>query len=642
MGHLSERATMLVIKRPSPGITTQVMLAAVICGSMTGQSSAQQADRYEDVREALLTVLRDGDADPGAKEEATRSLMILGATDRETIQVLCTVLAAPEPDVDREGGFGVRDYAVFALEKLGVDDPASVDALIGVLESESADQQFKAYAAGALATLDHRAEAHTALLAILRDPLAPVEAKVAATGILEQSRFDDEETVGVLREILSDSQVDSEIRSVATWTLPQLTGKDGATVGILQEVLSDSQEDVSVRRAAADALVNLGADDTETLQILRSVLSNWRIRAANALRTLGANDRETLTALRLVLLDSTGESHARFYAAWALGDLGSGDQPTVAALRDRLSDETAGTNVKLFAAHALAQLGAGDDATLGALRDSMSDDNERDWVRVVSAGALAELDSTDESAVAFMRDALLDTEFESSARRRAAELLSRRPRDEAALACLRQVISNRRDLRSVRQSAMEAMGALQATDTDTLNVLRTVAADPDDNSIFVRKTAVEVLMDLADTDRATIVALEAALSDIFCQDEAATALGRLASGNEQVVEELRGILADTSADSVLRGGAADALGMMGANDDTTIQALCDCLNSPGDVPIWWIRLPAVEALGRVGRHHDMAVETLLSLLAVNSGEEDAEWLVIEAVNALGEMFRVEE
>ncbi len=620
-----------------------VALAAAVCTSSTGRTSAQQSDRRNDVRGALLTLLQDRTANASAQEAAIGSLKLMGATDRETIQVLCAVLAAPEPDVEREGGLGVRDVAVFGLEKLGADDPATIDALRQTVQSESADHLLKAYAAGALATLNRRTEARTALLAILRDQGAPVEARAATVSVLERSRFDDEQSVGALREILSDTKVDSQIRIRTTWTLSQLTGKDGATVGVLQDVLSDAQDDVFVRQAAANALVNFGANDTATLQILRSTLFNWRIRAADALRKLGANDRETLTALRLVLLDSSRESRARSDAARVLSELARADDDlTVAAFRNTLRDQSADSNVKASAARGLTQLDSTDEETLSALRDTMSNIAERDWARVATAGALTQLSESDEAPLEFLRDVLRDSKTGFPPRSQAAEHLGNRSGDEATLDCLRQVISNRREQSFVRQSAIEAIGTLQATDRDTLDVLRHVVSDPDDNSLFVRTPAIEVLMDLADTDRATIVALEAALSDAFCQDEAATALGRLASGNEQVIEELRSILADTSADAVLRGGAAEALGKMEANDDATIRALCDCLKSPGDESIWLIRLPAVEALRRVGRHHDVAVETLLSLLAVNSGEEDAEWLVIDAVHALGKIFRVEE
>jgi len=216
----------------------------------------------------------------------------------------------------------IREAALGALEKIGLETPEAAQALLEILTIEGlrvfATRNLERIGGVAVAPL---IEALNNADANIREVAARILGNIGPQAV---------EAVPALTTALKDP--DRRVRIQAAVALGRIGPEAKEAVPALFEALKDPM----VREAGKDALERIGVDSNEAIPILIETLQHKDMRtyAAEGLLRIGPDAvPELIRALK-------GEyGPVREYAAWILGKMGPNAKEAIPALTDALWDK---------------------------------------------------------------------------------------------------------------------------------------------------------------------------------------------------------------------------------------------------------------------------------------------------------------
>ncbi len=426
----------------------------------------------------------------------------------------------------------VREYAAFALGRLGKDSQEVITALLNTVS-------------------DHRILLCECAGSVLR-------------GLGKNSQ----EVITALVNALSDPSQDEYVRAYAVNALGHL-GKDSQEViTALLNALSDASLSGDVRGSAAEALGKLGNDSQEVITALLNALSDQSQRedvrrsAAYALGELGNDSQEVIIALLNALSDQSQREDVRRSAAYALGELGNDSQEVITALLNALSDQSQREDVSRSAAYALGELGNDSQEAITALLNALSDQNQREDVRRSAAYALGELRNDSQEVITALVNALSDQSLSQYMRRSAANVLGELGNDsQEVITALLNALSDQSQREKMRLSATYALGELGNDSQEVITALLNALSDPGQRE-DVRRSAANALGKLGNDSQEVITALLNALSDQslsqYMRQSVVNTLGNLGKTSDQVLPLVEQWI-ETNEDSEFVGNGIDVL-----------------------------------------------------------------------------------
>lgn len=377
------------------------------------------------------------------------------------------------------------------------------------------------------------------------------------------------------------------VRAQAANSLGFLGPSAGDAVADLIGLLSDSDE--TVRGNAATALGQVGASNAETVPALAALLED----ASPALRAGGAAALGSLRAVAapavpfLVPLLQDRDETVRKAAADAVGRIGVLTEAATEILTNGLSSSD--NVVRARAAEALGDIGQAAADTASALVAAAEDDNDR--VRGKAIQALGKIgEAASEIAVPRLVRALKDPDNWVSAL--AAEALGEMGNGaDGAIPALARSLKHVNP--QVRANAAEALAKLGTAAASVVPALQKAAVDEDGG---VRLGALR-------------------------------ALGAAGPPSPQSAQVVRAALADPDPEA--RAAAAEAFGLWGEADDATRAEILLLLDDANDA----VKARTIRVLPKLaGAAAPGVVESLTHRL----GEDDSDWVRVEAARALGQ------
>lgn len=216
---------------------------------------------------------------------------------------------------------------------------------------------------------------------------------------------------------------------------------------------------------------------------------------------------------------------------------------------------------------------------------------------------------------------------ESRERRVAIELLIRIGPANAELVYHIQPGLKDRDY-FVRQAAIQGVATAGPLAKGAIEELASIATDSEYPNHQVGARLALIRIAGASLERILALAALLELPDDSATASAASALGELERDSLPAEPQLRAALAHSAGQ--VRGSAAGALGLIGANEPETIAALIAMLAN--DKEHEGCRRSAASALGRIGPKASAAIPALAKALALG---EQQWWVAVEALVAIG-------
>jgi len=586
-----------------------------------------------------------GDSDFGVRLVAARALAGLGDPG---FSALRRALRSKSPEA-KEGAASALGTRAMDLRgtQPGFLDPVIPD-LITLLRDRDQTVVFAAQRAlGAAGPT-----ALGALAELLESPDAPLRqtALRPLSGIGEAG-------VPLLVEGLSDS--DSGVRLQALTQLGSIGPPAAGAVPDILPCLADGSADA--RRTAIEALARIGARSPSTASSVASCTgdadSGVRAAAARAMGYLGLPTEPTKQALLRALQDT--DEPVRAAAAQSLAMLGW-YEAAIPVLREAL--HSSDTSMRKRAAAVLGEIGEPASAAVPELTGCL-DSTEAD-IRATAACALARMGEEARPAVAALEKMVGDQSYayvytpsagwldgsSTIVGREAIWALgwvaSTAPPELSALAnssdgvtacCAAAALSHvgreavgplvallRTGDSQCRLRVAHALGTMGPDATAAVPALGVYLSEPDEALAIGCANALGAIGGPAEGATADLMRLLGDEGSPRLQEAAARALGRIGRPPSQVLPVL--IACASSADSVTRDVAADALGRMGGVALPAVPTLKKRLQDKAV----WVRLPAAIALTRLGRRDLGLPEVLKALPSRSSADQDAAECLAEA------------
>lgn len=286
--------------------------------------------------------------DVQVRRKAAHELLFLGPQRRPAAGALIKAL--------RDNDHTVRYDVVSALA--GIDDPAAIQALVGIFKDKSENDSIRRCAAASLGAPG------VPTLAILTECLKDADIFVrrhAANALHPQGReIERTDAIPALIAVLDDNDVD--VRSSA---MESLTGFGNLAAPLLTKALSDNRPRVQVN--AACALLEMNPADPHAIEPLIEGLqqpaADVRRIAAWALSLSGVHAKRAVPSLTKALEDKDVE--VRRFTTVALREIGPEAKAAVPALARALLDVD--LDVCEGAASALVKIGPAAKAAVPAL-----------------------------------------------------------------------------------------------------------------------------------------------------------------------------------------------------------------------------------------------------------------------------------
>jgi HEAT repeat protein len=269
--------------------------------------------------------------DPDVVHAAVESLTMLGADARITVPDLVQLIKRIDKGEDHQRHVSVRQAAVRAIGRLGVDRPETLVELLPVLRGKTREEMIAGL--DCLTNMGQCAKpAGTELKKLLADDNYLLRLSAART--LACIDCIDQDVINVLHSGLRDQS--REVRLAAAAAVARVGPRAKSCVPLLISLLRD--DDVEIRLASSHALGCIGAEASQAIPSLRELFAanpeDFRVprTASTALSRIGSKALPTLTA---IVKDPS--SDGRDSAAFAIGLMRSADAEAITALLDALA-----------------------------------------------------------------------------------------------------------------------------------------------------------------------------------------------------------------------------------------------------------------------------------------------------------------
>lgn len=490
------------------------------------------------------------------------------------------------------------------------------------------------------------------LVSLLRDASPELRRRAAYT--LSCMRRKAAPAAGALIEAMRDAE--STVRAGAANALGSIGAEARAAEGPLKAALKD--RDGHVRVAAAEALWEITSQPESAVPVLIAALkdadADVRSCAAGALERIGPEAKAAGPALIEATKDK--EQFVRYSAVQTLGAIRPELKSVVPALAAALKDED--HYVRAQAADALSRYGSAAQSAVPALVAALKD--ESDYVRWQSASALGEIGPAAAKAVPALIEMLRHDTYET-ARCSAAEALG--SIDAEGRTAVTALIEGLRDPSAyVRRSSAFGLRKIGSNAKGALPALRVALKD---NDVGVRVAAAEAAWKAGCDPETVVPVLAEALTNKnwLVQMWAANAVRTVGPAAKTVIPRLIVVFRDDT--HYAQNSAARALGALGPEAVAAVPALVEKLRTKeGSDPVavdaaealWNInrdarsipaltkllavedcRVPAAEALGRIGSAAREAVPALRELTKNRDG--DIRRAATEALRKLNNKYR---
>jgi HEAT repeat protein len=457
-----------------------------------GFDGTRPEEAYPDSHAALTKALKSKDA--LTRRRALAALTEDGVKARAVMPDVRAALNDPDK--------GVRETALFALQKIGVD---AIPVLIEALKNE--DAYLRIHAALLLGKMNPvsgvaapeliealkdkhptvRAEAGWSLsqLAWQAQKLEPLYIKslddeyadMRRNAIFQLGRLATNSNTArqaVLRALKAKDPLDRKVAAASLWHMRMHAAE---IVPPLTEALKD--ESPLVRGDAALALGYCGDDAKDAVPALLEALRDERNDKkresaegiASALGLIGPGAKKAVPALIEMLKDASLNDDCHISTVRALGDIGPNAKDAVPAIRDYLNH--AEQNARIYGFRALGQIGP---ETLPILLDRIRPDSGND--RYMAVEAIGLMGPAGKEAVPALLDLLNEKETDGGrARVIGTALVQIAPTDEKASSRLKEIFQDK-NLR-LHDAVATPLAMLAATESSVVPLLSNALRDKD-------------------------------------------------------------------------------------------------------------------------------------------------------------------
>jgi HEAT repeat protein len=412
-----------------------------------------------------------------------------------------------------------------------------------------------------------------------------------------------------LVEALRDE--DSTVRAGAKKALDRIGFLDESQLGLITTSLAD--KDAEVRRFALRSLARIECDDAKTLAaVVRLLEDRDAAIRQDAVACVGRFGETSRASVLPALLGALGDADLRPDVLQELKRLGPIEAADIAALLQGLKNDS--DAVRLYSSRALGQLGPKAQKAVPQLVEGLN--GAKGEVRHTMLLALLAIDVQAMGGKTAQIAALTDEE--PGLRQRGAMFLAEAPKEgRDAVPALTANLKDKEPLaRLAALMALEKIGV----DAKVLPEIAKLLEDPEPN---IRATAVLVVGTAGGESFVPNVVGTFADESADVKLNAVIAVGLLGKDAKEAVPELRRLL--TSKDDKLRSAALWSLGKIGGNARAAVPDLITMLKDQDEGR----RTPVVNALAGIGKR---GVPPLVDAL-----KSPDSWIRLGAVEALGKM-----